>query len=85
MAHCAIVSTDNHLQLTSDSVETCQGVIVLSGADYEKFNASWGGLTLQDANLLLVAILGLWAVAWAFRVLIRQVNQSENGESNETF
>lgn len=84
MAHCAIVSTDNHLQLTSDSVETCQGVIVLSGADYQKFNASWGDLTLQDANLLLVAILGLWAVAWAFRVLIRQV-QSENGDSsNET-
>lgn len=84
MAHCAVVSTNNQLVLTADTVDTCQGVIVLSPADFQKFNVTWGDFTLQDANVLLAAILGLWAVAWVFRVLIRQINQSDSGESNET-
>lgn len=83
MPFCAEVAQDNLLKLTSTAVEQCQGVIVLSSADYAKFNASWGDFTLQNANELLVAILGLWAVAWIYRVLIRQINQSEKDVEND--
>lgn len=82
MANCAIVGADNVLQLTAGTVETCTGVIVLSPSDYQRFNESGlSSLSLENSQAILVAILGLWSIAYSFRLLIKTLKTDEGIEN----
>jgi hypothetical protein len=44
----------------------------------------WQSLTAEDGALISAAILGVWAVGFGFRALIRMVRESDETERNES-
>ncbi|QGH73293.1 MAG: hypothetical protein [Inoviridae sp. ctBZ32] len=52
-------------------VATC-ALVLTSGAEVV---GSPFALTIEQANSLLVAILGVWALGWVFRQLSRQLRE----------
>lgn len=57
-------------------ITTCSHVLV-SGAEFASMQASPWNLTESQGALVGGAILGVWAVGWAFRSLIRFLSQSD--------
>ncbi len=86
MPHCAVLGTNNVLQVTQDAVTACQGLIVLTPEDYQRLNAFssfYVSLTLEEANQLLVAILGLWVVAYVYRQIYRLIVSKGENQNDE--
>jgi hypothetical protein len=49
----------------------------MSGAEYDQIATNPFNLSLSDGALVSVAVIGVWATAWAFRVLIRMIREDD--------
>lgn len=72
MAQC--VAFDAGGVLVASSADPCTTLVVLTPAEYGAMSLAPFQLDTQAAGEIALAILGVWAVAWAFRMLIRTVN-----------
>jgi hypothetical protein len=52
-------------------------LVVMSGAEYDQIATNPFNLSLSDGALVSVAVIGVWATAWAFRVLIRMIREDD--------
>ncbi len=77
MAQCVAVVGGSVVE----AAEPCTGFLLLSPAEYAQVVASPFNLTAEDGLTLSVAILGVWAVAWSIRALVRALDT--DGEVRE--
>lgn len=74
MAAC-VVEGSSGLILQSTSLEGCEGYVMMTAQEYAA--AQWfPPLSVEDGTEIGVAIFVVWAIAFGFRMLRRQVEQS---------
>lgn len=52
----------------------CTAVLV-SGAEYAAFSSGPFTLSLADGATIAAAVVGVWAIGWAYRLVTRSFNQ----------
>jgi len=84
MAQCAYianVSGTNVLAADPAASGACTNLVVLSADEYANWQNNPLNLSAEDGLTLSVAILGVWAVAWSIRALVRALDT--DGEVTE--
>lgn len=67
--------------LEPSTASPCTSFVMLTPDEYSSLVASPLNLSAEDGATLSVAILGVWAVAWSFKALVKALNV--DGEVNE--
>ncbi|OQS30914.1 hypothetical protein B0T40_24080 [Chromobacterium haemolyticum] len=80
MASCVLVKPDNSLIATADSVQSCNGYLLLSPQEVAALQPAFVPLSVGEGVLVSGAILGLWSLAWLYGAISRFL-QSNQGES----
>jgi hypothetical protein len=79
MAQCVVI--DGGGVVTASAADPCPGFVVLTPTEYGSFLASPFSLSAEDGATVSIAIIGVWAVAFAFRALAKALHT--DGEVNE--
>ena len=85
MGLCVVMdSGTGALTGTSTPVESCATYVLMSPGEYTYATASsaWA-LSLQDGVDIGVAILGVWALAWCFRMVAKAILSIDEGKEIE--
>lgn len=61
----------------------CPGYVLVTGTEFAAFGSSPFLLSLEDGFAWSVAIVGVWAAAFAVRALIRALNAADNATTDE--
>ena len=64
MSTCVLVKPDNSLIATADSVQSCNGYLLLSPQEVASMQSVFVPLSISDGVAISTAIIGLWAAAW---------------------
>ena len=78
MALCVEVGAGGALQLMAVQPATVAGCpyVVVSGTDY--VSNPWN-FSVEDAGLISAAVIGVWLIGWAIRLLIQMLREREGG------
>lgn len=76
MAFCALPDVNGHLVISAVTPEACSGqggYVVLTSTEFTSWlSSNWfQPLSANEAGSLAAAILGLFALAWTFREIVR--------------
>ena len=74
MPQCVI---DDGGTLKTSAADPCTGFFVLTPADYAGLNNSPLNLSAEDGFALSVAVVGVWACAFAARAVIRTLDVAD--------
>lgn len=69
MATCVFVKPDNSLIASADSVQSCNGYLLLSPQEVASMQSVFVPLSVTDGLAISTAILGLWASAWLWATI----------------
>lgn len=70
MPLCLVPDASGAVHTTQDAPASCTGYLAVTPQEYSNLAGSiWIPLSLADGAAISVAILSVWAVAWAFRPL----------------
>ena len=83
MSTCAIVTQVNGVDVFAPSgSEPCTSHVVLTPAEYAAMSQSPFNLSPEDGAAVGAAVVGVWAIAWAFRALYSVLR--DGGEVSDT-
>lgn len=82
MAQCVAFDAGGVLMVSN--ADPCTTLVVLTPAEYGAMSLAPFQLDTEAAGEIALAILGVWAVAWAFRMLIRAVNVDSNSAATSS-
>lgn len=80
MATCVVADSGGYLMAASTPLSSCTTAVILTPAEYGQVAGSLLNLSLEDGAVLAVAVVGCWAVAFAFRAAIRALDVDNASE-----
>lgn len=84
MAQCVASQTlaveGGHIEVLAVVPEPCTQAVLLSPAEYTRWLDNPLNLSIEDGAQLSAAILGVWAVAWVARTIVRALDS--DGETS---
>lgn len=78
MAQCVVIQNVNGTDVfVPSSADPCTTLLLLNPVEYSSWVGSPLNLSAADGLTLSGAILGVWAIAWSFRALLKAVHSGE--------
>jgi hypothetical protein len=83
MAACVELDTTNHLVATTTPPESCTAYVIQSQSDWAASQFPLWSLTPEQGTEIALAILIVWAIAYAIRqvaVALRNIDETSQSE-----